>query len=72
LTLTLPIGGYNGAALVRPDLSVIQQRLLAPDSAREAMGILRSFALDIWIFAGQSWLVQAVDNGSHYRLGRRC
>jgi hydroxymethylpyrimidine pyrophosphatase-like HAD family hydrolase len=26
------------------------------------MGILRSFALDIWIFAGQSWLVQAVNN----------
>ena len=62
LTLTLPIGAYNGAALVRPDLSVIQQRLLPPDSAREVMGILRSFALDIWIFAGDRWLVLAVEN----------
>lgn len=61
LALRLPMGAYNGGALVKPDLSVIKQHLLLPETAREAVAILRSCALDIWIFAGDRWLVRAAD-----------
>jgi len=57
LALRLPMGAYNGAALVAPDLTVLEQRLLPPEVAREAMAVLRSFAVDIWIFTGDRWLV---------------
>lgn len=59
LALRLPIGAFNGGALVMPDLSVIKQRLLPPETARAATAVLRSFALDIWLFTGERWLVGA-------------
>ncbi len=46
------LGAYNGSTLVMPDLTILEQRLLAPEAAREAMAVLRSFALDVWVFAG--------------------
>src|SRR5580658_3153067 len=59
LSLRLPMGAYNGGALVMPDLTVIEQRLLPPETARAAIAVLRSFALDIWAFAGDRWLVES-------------
>ena len=61
LSLRLPMGAYNGGALVMPDLTVLEQRLLPPAVAREAMTVLRSFAVDIWAFAGGRWLVENPD-----------
>jgi Cof subfamily protein (haloacid dehalogenase superfamily) len=61
LSLRLPMGAYNGGALVMPDRTVLEQRLLPPDAAREAMTVLRSFALSIWAFTGDRWLVENPD-----------
>jgi Cof subfamily protein (haloacid dehalogenase superfamily) len=58
LALRLPVGAYNGGTLVMPDLTVIEQQLVPPEAAREAMAVLRSFAVDIWVFAGDRWLVE--------------
>jgi Cof subfamily protein (haloacid dehalogenase superfamily) len=56
LGLRLPMGAYNGGALVAPDLTILEQRLLAPEVVRETIAILRSFGADIWVFAGDRWL----------------
>jgi Cof subfamily protein (haloacid dehalogenase superfamily) len=61
LNLRLPMGAYNGGALVMPDLSVLEQRLLPSEMARKAMTLLRSFSVDIWAFAGERWLVEKAD-----------
>jgi hypothetical protein len=61
LGLQLPMGAYNGGALVMPDLTVLEQRLLSPDAARAAMTVLRSFKVDIWAFSGDRWLVENPD-----------
>jgi len=58
LALRLPMGAYNGGALVMPDATVLEQRLLNPDTAREAVAILRSLEVGIWVFAGDRWLVE--------------
>jgi Cof subfamily protein (haloacid dehalogenase superfamily) len=56
LVLRLPMGAYNGGTLVAPDLTLLEQRLLPPDVVGETIAILRSFGVDIWVFAGDRWL----------------
>ena len=56
LGLRLPVGAYNGGALLAPDLRVLEERLLPPDVVREAIALLRRFGVDIWAFAGDRWL----------------
>lgn len=58
LNLRLPMGAYNGGALVMPDLTVLEQRLLPPETARKALTVLRSFSVDVWAFASDCWLVE--------------
>jgi Cof subfamily protein (haloacid dehalogenase superfamily) len=70
LGLQLPIGAYNGGALVMPDLTVLEQQLLSPETAREAIALLRSFAVDIWVFSGDRWLVETPD-GTYVQLEER-
>jgi Cof subfamily protein (haloacid dehalogenase superfamily) len=64
LRLRLPMGGYNGGVLVLPDLTVLEQLLLPPEAARQAIVVLRSFAVDIWAFAGDRWLVENPDGAN--------
>jgi Cof subfamily protein (haloacid dehalogenase superfamily) len=61
LNLRLPMGAYNGAALVMPDMTVLEQLLLPSAAARTAIAVLRDFALDIWVFTGARWLVEHGD-----------
>jgi Cof subfamily protein (haloacid dehalogenase superfamily) len=61
LSLRLPMGAYNGGALVMPDLTVLEQRLLPSETARASIAVLRAFALDVWAFAGDRWLVENSD-----------
>jgi Cof subfamily protein (haloacid dehalogenase superfamily) len=58
LALRLPMGAYNGGALVAPDLTVLERRLLEPAAARDALAVFRSFAVAVWVFSGDGWLVE--------------
>jgi Cof subfamily protein (haloacid dehalogenase superfamily) len=58
LGLTTPMGCFNGAVRVMPDLSVVAQDLLAPDVARRAVDLLKSKGVQIWVFSQQDWLVR--------------
>jgi Cof subfamily protein (haloacid dehalogenase superfamily) len=58
LGLTTPMGGFNGAVIATPDLSVVAQDLLAPHTARRVVELLEGKGVQIWIFAGQNWLVR--------------
>lgn len=62
LDLRLPMGVYNGGGLVMPDLTVIEQRIVPPGTARAAVAVLRSFAVGIWAFADDRWLVENPDS----------
>lgn len=52
LGLELPIGGYNAGAIVETDLTVIEQRVIAPDAAKQAVAIFHEFGIDCWVFDG--------------------
>ena len=64
LQLRLPFGGYNAGAIVEPDLTVIEQKLLPPDAAADAVAMFREHRIDCWVFTGNEWLV-ANPQGSH-------
>src|SRR5437899_6104939 len=57
LRLALPFGGYNAGAIVEPDLSVVEQKLIPPDAAREAVAMFQQYCIDCWVFVGNQWLI---------------
>ncbi len=57
LHLDLPIGGFNGGALIKPDLTVIERLMLDGDAAREAVGVIRAYNMDAWVYTETDWLV---------------
>ena len=58
LALQLPIGGYNAGAIVDPgDLAIIEQRVIAPATAGQAVDIFHGLGIECWLFTGNHWLV---------------
>jgi len=58
LALTTPIAAFNGGMFVKPDLSVIEQRVLQADIIEPAMETMRKHGLDCWIYRGTNWFVR--------------
>src|SRR6266480_3847511 len=59
LALTTPIAAFNGGMFVRPDLSVLEQRVLQTDVIEPAMQTIKAHGLDIWIYRGTDWFVRS-------------
>jgi Cof subfamily protein (haloacid dehalogenase superfamily) len=57
LALDTPLAGFNGGVFVRPDLSVIETRSLAPEVARRAIAIILDHKMDAWLYTGTEWLI---------------
>jgi len=57
LRLQLPFGGYNAGAIVEPDLSVVERKLIPPDAAREAVRLFQQHRIDCWLFVGNEWVI---------------
>ena len=60
LRLKLPFGGYNAGAIVEPvlpDLPVIEQKLIPPEVAKQAVTMFREHGVDCWVYAGNQWLI---------------
>lgn len=57
LALHGPLAAYNGAALLHPDLSVIEERLVPAAAARRAVDVMSRHGASIWLFSGQQWLL---------------
>src|SRR6188508_1715454 len=57
LELTIAMAAFNGGIIVRPDLSVIDERPLPPDTTPQVIETLRAHRLDVWIFGEMDWYV---------------
>src|SRR5204862_6571111 len=57
LSLTTPIAAFNGGLFVRPDLSVIEQRVLQNQVVEPVIAIIEAHKLDVWIYRGIDWFV---------------
>ncbi|MDE3070048.1 MAG: HAD family phosphatase [Acidobacteriota bacterium] len=58
LDLTTPIAAFNGGLIVRPDMSVIEQRVLPAGIVEPAIDLLDRSGLDVWAYSGADWLVR--------------
>ena len=58
LNLSLPIGGFNGGGLMRPDMTVAESLMLTPEAAHEAFRITLKHGLDPWVYTVTEWYVR--------------
>jgi Cof subfamily protein (haloacid dehalogenase superfamily) len=58
LGLDTPIAGFNGGLFVHPDLTIIEERTLAPEIAKQAVDLILKHGLDAWVYSGNDWLVR--------------
>jgi Cof subfamily protein (haloacid dehalogenase superfamily) len=58
LALRTPVAGFNGGILVKPDMTVLEQHVLAGDVARRALQVILDGGMDAWVYCGKDWLVR--------------
>ncbi|HWF96064.1 MAG TPA: Cof-type HAD-IIB family hydrolase [Xanthobacteraceae bacterium] len=58
LRLRTPIAAFNGGVFVKPDMTIMEERVLPEDVARRAVEIISRNNMDVWIYSGQDWLVR--------------
>lgn len=61
LGLTLPMAAFNGGAIVRPDLAVLDERLLPASLLPDLIDRIRAHGLDVFVFRAHDWFVRSLD-----------
>ncbi len=64
LKIDTPIAGFNGGLIVKPDMTVIESKNLSREAAGKTVASLRKHKLDVWVYAGEDWIVPDAD-GPH-------
>ena len=57
LSIDTAIAGFNGGAMVRPDLSVIEEKTIPPEIARQAVELIKQHGMDAWLYTAEDWFV---------------
>jgi Cof subfamily protein (haloacid dehalogenase superfamily) len=58
LALQTPVAGFNGGIFVKPDMTIMEEHLLATDVARRALDVILDNRLDAWLYSGKDWFVR--------------
>ena len=61
LSITLPVGAFNGSSIVDDKLRPIEQHLIAPAAAQRGLDVLKAFGVDIWLFTNERWYTRNPD-----------
>jgi Cof subfamily protein (haloacid dehalogenase superfamily) len=57
LELDTPIAGFNGGLFVERNLTILAQKTVPADVARQAIDLIREHGLDAWVYNGNDWLI---------------
>src|ERR1700731_490977 len=57
LDIKTPIAGFNGGLFVDRHLTILEQKTVPPDVARQAIDLMRARGLDTWVYSGNDWLI---------------
>ncbi|HJU16264.1 MAG TPA: Cof-type HAD-IIB family hydrolase [Stellaceae bacterium] len=57
LQLKLPFGGYNSGAIVTTDFTVLEQKVIPPETAKQAVEVFHAHGVDCWVFVGNEWVI---------------
>ena len=58
LALQTPVAGFNGGIFVKPDMTIMEEHMLAPDVAKHAVEVILSKRMDVWVYSGKDWLIR--------------
>jgi Cof subfamily protein (haloacid dehalogenase superfamily) len=61
LDIKTPIAGFNGGLFVERDLTILEQKTVPADVARQAIELMREHGLDTWVYSGNDWLITKID-----------
>jgi len=61
LDIETPIAGFNGGLFVKRDLTILEEKTVPPDLARQAIELMRAQGLDTWVYCGNDWLITKAD-----------
>jgi Cof subfamily protein (haloacid dehalogenase superfamily) len=61
LSITLPVGAFNGSSIVDASLKPIEQHLIGPSVAQRSLDVLNAFGVDIWLFTNDRWYTRNPD-----------
>ncbi|WKA30103.1 Cof-type HAD-IIB family hydrolase [Bradyrhizobium roseum] len=61
LSITLPVGAFNGSSIVDAALQPIEQHLIGADVAQRSLDVLKAFGVDIWLFTNERWYTRSPD-----------
>jgi Cof subfamily protein (haloacid dehalogenase superfamily) len=61
LALDTPIAGFNGGLFVKRDLTILEQKTVPAEVARQAIDLIRAQGLDAWVYRGNDWLITKAD-----------
>lgn len=59
LGLTMPMAAFNGGAIVLPDMTVLDERLLPDELLPGLIDMILSHGLDVWLFRSTDWYVRS-------------
>jgi Cof subfamily protein (haloacid dehalogenase superfamily) len=62
LSLRLPMGAFSGSAIVRPDLTIVEEHTLPEAAARRSAALLAEAGVDVWLYTPDGWLVRSPDD----------
>lgn len=61
LGLTGPLGGFNGATILGPDGTLIEDLVVSERAVRISLALFAERGVDAWLFADNQWLVKSLD-----------
>ena len=57
LDIETPIAGFNGGLFVERDLTILDEKIVPAEVARQAIDLMRAHDLDTWVYSGNDWLI---------------
>ena len=61
LAISLPVGSFNGSAIIDPQMNPIEEHLIPSAAVERSLTILGDFGVDIWLFTNDRWLTRNPD-----------
>ncbi len=58
------VGAVNGGAIIRPDLTIVEQLAVPVQAVRTTVAMLRQQGIDAWLFTADKWFLRD-PNGAH-------
>jgi hypothetical protein len=61
LSITLPVGAFNGSSIVDAAMNPVEQHLIPASAVARSLEVFSEFGVDIWLFTHDQWLTKNGD-----------